>query len=253
MQRYNEPAEPVDPPSPSILDSPSDRSPPRRADLRQATLLDSPSSQSAPASLRSEDDDAQLARIFSTVHDLIREDLEYEEARTDVHNLEGHQDLKDMIDAVRGTSMIDGIRQLADMLELIENKRDALEAVDQLERISNVSTVQGGGVDEPSALASNVFDSDDELSDDEISSQQNYAGIVFDSDDEDVPDGPYDPFAAVEEAETDVEPMTESDSEDEAPARSNLEQFFDSETESEIEDVDSESDSETMVSARLRF
>ena len=184
MQRYNEPAEQIDSPSRSILDSPSSRSPPRslrqataRADspprsLRQATLLDS---SAASAVLSREEDASQLRLIFSTLLDLVREDIDYEEARTDVYNLEGHQDLKDMVDALRSMDVIGGIRQLADMLDLVQNKREALEALDQLES----ATVDPVDPVDPADAATDV----ESMSGSETESEEESDALGYDSDD----------------------------------------------------------------------
>ena len=187
MQRYNEPAEQIDSPSRSILDSPSSRSPRRslrqataRADspprsLRQATLLDS---SAASAVLSREEDASQLRLIFSTLLDLVREDIDYEEARTDVYNLEGHQDLKDMVDALRSMDVIGGIRQLADMLDLVQNKREALEALDQLESATEDPVDPVDPVD-PADAATDV----EPVSDSETESEEESDALGYDSDD----------------------------------------------------------------------
>ena len=172
MQRYNEPAEQIDSPSRSILDSPSSRSPPRS--LRQATLLDS---SAASAVLSREEDASQLRLIFSTLLDLVREDIDYEEARTDVYNLEGHQDLKDMVDALRSMDVIGGIRQLADMLDLVQNKREALEALDQLE--SAAATVDPVDPADPADAETDV----EPVSDSETESEEESDALGYDSDD----------------------------------------------------------------------
>lgn len=226
MQRYNEPAESTSRRSVDILDSPSDRprtpprrsilrqptvradSPPRRGALRQPTLLDSPSGLEEDVSALSiEDDDSQLADVYRTIRDYIREDVSFTTLEQRVGALRGHQDLKDMLPD--NMDYAPGLRRLADMLELIDNKRDALESVTPAE-----------------------------------------SGIVYDSDDEDVPEGsgPYDPFASIAEAETDVEPMTESESEEDMPLP---ELGYDSDDLADL--MDSDEDSVTDVSAPLRF
>ena len=175
MQRYNEPAEQIDSPSRSILDSPSSRSPPRS--LRQATLLDS---SAASAVLSREEDASQLRLIVSTLLDLVREDIDYEEARTDVYNLEGHQDLKDMVDALRSMDVIGGIRQLADMLDLVQNKREALEALDQLESAAaTVDPVDPVDPADPAGAETDV----EPVSDSETESEEESDALGYDSDD----------------------------------------------------------------------
>ena len=174
MQRYNEPAEQIDSPSRSILDSPSSRSPPRS--LRQATLLDS---SAASAVLSREEDASQLRLIFSTLLDLVREDIDYEEARTDVYNLEGHQDLKDMVDALRSMDVIGGIRQLADMLDLVQNKREALEALDQLESATVDPVDPLAWILDPAGAATDV----EPVSDSETESEEESGALGYDSED----------------------------------------------------------------------
>ena len=193
MQRYNEPAETTSPRSPrtvNILDSPSGSprtpprrsilrqptigadSPPRRGDLRQPTLLDSPSGS-----------EEQLLAVSRSIRDFIRENISFDTLEHRVLALSGHQDLKDMLPD--NMDYVPQLRRLADMLELIENKRNALESVYDLV---------------PVGSAQAVAPTED-------------SGIVYDSDDEPVVEGsgPYDPFAPIAEV-SEIEPLTESES-----------------------------------------
>ena len=248
MQRYNEPAESTSRRSVDILDSPSDRprtpprrsilrqptvradSPPRRGDLRQPTLLDSPSrSEEDDSALSIEEDDSQLADVYRTIRDYIREDVSFDTLEQRVGALRGHQDLKNMLPD--NMDYAPGLRRLADMLELIDNKRDALESVT------------------PAAESDTDVEPMPESESEEDSPAQG-SGIVYDSDDEDVPEGsePYDPFAPIAEADTGVEPMTESESDEEFPLP---DLGYDSDDLADL--MDSDEDRVTDVSARLRF
>jgi len=122
MQRFNDPV-----PTPS----------PRRGDLRQPTI-----NSFTPFS-RAEDVD-QLEEMSRAMRALIREDLEFVEARTIVDSLQGHQDIKDMFASLdgmfaNGIELVPVLRRLADILELIDNKLEALEAQGELEGAAGMS------------------------------------------------------------------------------------------------------------------
>ena len=136
MQRYNDPPPRTprsqrrryEPSSPSY--GPDEVAPPspRRGDLRQPTI-----NSFTPFS-RIEDED-QLLLMFRTMRELIREDIEYAEAETIVDSLQGHQDIKDMFASLDGMEFIPSLRHMADILELINTKLEALEAQSGLEGV----------------------------------------------------------------------------------------------------------------------
>lgn len=199
MQRYNEPAESTSPRSSrslDILDSPSGRSsprrsilrqpttradsPPRRGYLRQSTLLDS---HSGSGDLSRDEDDLQLSGVYRTIRDFIREDVEFEMLEAEVNALQGHQDLKDMLPD--NMDYIPGLRRLADMLELIQNKQDALDAMDEL-ALSSAEPVA------PEPIASAETESDDETESEPDSDDEPFVPppriarrVLFSSSDED--------------------------------------------------------------------
>ena len=126
MQRYSEPTVSTPPSTPpSTLPS----TPPRRGDLRQPTI-----NSFAPFS-RSDDED-QLEDAYGTIRDLIREVIEFEDAEAVVNNLRGHQDIKDIFNDLDNMEYAPSLRRLADILELIDNKVESLEALDELERVN---------------------------------------------------------------------------------------------------------------------
>lgn len=116
MQAYNEPP-------------PRSPSPPRRGILRQPTI-----NSFAPFSRR--DDLSQLNILFQDIRLLVLQSIEFDVVQTAVNNLQGHQDIKDMFEGVGNMEFIPGTRRLLDILELIQNKQDALEALDDLEAVS---------------------------------------------------------------------------------------------------------------------
>ena len=163
------------------------------------------------APFRREDDIAQLSRVYSALRAFIRETYTLDEAATEVRNLDGHQDLKDMIPENMG--YVDRLRRLADMLELIQNKLDNLRAQNDLEQIAANETMSpipqeddSGGygttdtepesdsdeddlyVTPPRRLQLPVLDSDDE-SDGEVArmlgEDDDSDEIIFSSDDDD--------------------------------------------------------------------
>ena len=119
MQRFNDPV-----PTPS----------PRRGDLRQPTV-----NSFTPFS-RAEDKD-QLEFIRVEMRALISDGIGSVEARTwdqyqwEVERLEGHQDIKDMFASLDGMEFIPSLRRMADILELIDTKLEALEAQSGLEGV----------------------------------------------------------------------------------------------------------------------
>lgn len=117
MQRFNEPPRT---PSPS---------PPRTGILRQPTI-------SSFAPFRRDDDMRQLMRLYTDIRNLVLQDIEFSIVQTAVDNLEGHQDIKDMFAGIDDLDFIPGTRRLLDILELIDNKTDALDALDDLEAVS---------------------------------------------------------------------------------------------------------------------
>ena len=158
MQRYNEPP-------------PRSPSPPRRGILRQPTI-------NSFAPFKRDDDLRQLERLYTDIRNLIGENIDFNVVQTAVDNLQGHQDIKDMFEGVGNMEFIPGTRQLLDILELIDNKTDALEALDDLEAVSG----------SPSAILT-------------PSAESRLANVVDES-----------------ETETEVETDIESESEDDAPA-----------------------------------
>lgn len=158
MQAYNEPP-------------PRSPSPPRRGILRQPTI-------NSFAPFNRDDDLRQLTRLFQDIRLLVLQSIEFNVVQTAVDNLQGHQDIKDMFEGVGNMEFIPGTRQLLDILELIQNKQDALEALDDLEAVSG----------SPSAILT-------------LSAEGRVANIVDES-----------------ETETEVETDIESESEDDAPA-----------------------------------
>lgn len=158
MQRYNEPP-------------PRSPSPPRRGNLRQPTI-------NSFAPFSRDDDLRQLERLYTDIRNLVCENIEFDVVQTAVNNLQGHQDIKDMFEGVGNMEFVPGTRRLLDILELIDNKTDALEALDDLEAVSG----------SPSAILT-------------PSAEGRVANIVDES-----------------ETETEVETDTESESEDDAPA-----------------------------------
>ena len=117
MQRFNDPV-----PTPS----------PRRGDLRQPTV-----NSFTPFS-RAEDVD-QLESIFTSMRGLISEGIgsvtrsTWDQYQYEVERLEGHQDIKDMFASLDGMEFIPSLRRMADILELIDTKLEALEAQSDLE------------------------------------------------------------------------------------------------------------------------
>lgn len=75
----------------------------------------------------------QLEDMSRAMRALIREDLEFVEPRqfqlfqTEVDSLQGHQDIKDMFAGLDDMEFIPSLRRMADILELIDTKLEALE------------------------------------------------------------------------------------------------------------------------------
>lgn len=196
MQRYNEPA-------------PRSPSPPRRGILRQPTI-------NSFAPFNRDDDLRQLTRLFQDIRLLVLQSIEFNVVQTAVNNLQGHQDIKDMFEGVGNMEFIPGTRQLLDILELIQNKQDALEALDDLEAVSG-SPSEGVNVADESETETEVeTDTESESEDDapavrRTSNQDRQFLSEFFSDDE--PDEP-------------------------APPRLNRRLIFDSESDSDDESID---------------
>lgn len=79
---------------------------------------------------------SQLNILFQDIRLLVLQSIEFDVVQTAVNNLQGHQDIKDMFEGVGNMEFIPGTRRLLDILELIQNKQDALEALDDLEAVS---------------------------------------------------------------------------------------------------------------------
>ncbi len=157
MQRFNDPA-----PTPS----------PRRGDLRQ------PTANSFTPFSRAEDED-QLESIRSSMLALITDGIVTVVARTwdqyrwEVERLEGHQDIKDMFASLDGMEFIPSLRRMADILELIDTKLEALElealrAQDGLERSDADMDVEDDEPAPPPLRRRLVFTSDDESDDESV-------------------------------------------------------------------------------------
>jgi hypothetical protein len=74
--------------------------------------------------------------LYTDIRNLVVEDIQFSVVETAVNNLQGHQDIKDMFEGVGNMEFVPGTRRLLDILELIDNKTDALEALDDLEAVS---------------------------------------------------------------------------------------------------------------------
>jgi len=145
MQRYNEPPPSTPPASP------------RRGDLRQPTI-------NSFTPFRRSDDDDQLTSLFRTIRDLIREDIEFEDAEAEVNNLQGHQDIQDMFARLDNMDFIPSLRLMADILELIDNKLEALEALDGLEQVNAaLGTASDSGGEGETDVDTTDSESDDDL------------------------------------------------------------------------------------------
>lgn len=149
MQRFNDPV-----PTPS----------PRRGDLRQPTI-----NSFTPFS-RAEDED-QLLSMSSMMRELIHEGIVSVEYQTwqyfqrQVDSLQGHQDIKDMFASLDGMEFIPSLRRIADILELIDNKLDALEALGNLEGVNasvDMSLDEIANADTDVETDAETDDSDDE-------------------------------------------------------------------------------------------
>ena len=197
---YNQPPGRMDS-SPStdsldILDSPSGTlsppSTPRRGTLRQPTLLDSPSARTVSptfddpsanfAPFRREDDREQLTRIFQTILDLIRDRISSSEAEAAVNNLQGHLDIKAMFPD--NSDMIERLRSLVDMLHLIRNKLDALDALLELEIADTDTSIPPRLVRQSNRLAE--FSESEEVSTDTDSSTSEESSSDSDSESDDL-------------------------------------------------------------------
>ena len=135
-------------------------------------ILDSPSGTASPPRtppspnydpiaiiepLSREDDRMQLTRIFQTILDLIQDRISSSEAEAAVNNLRGHLDIKAMFP--NNSDMIERLRILVDMLHLIRNKLDAMDA--------NVTTTPPRLVRQSNRLISLAESSSDDDSDDD--------------------------------------------------------------------------------------
>ena len=78
----------------------------------------------------------QLESLYTDIRNLVGENIEFSVVQTAVESLQGHQDIKDMFDGVGDMDFVPGTRRLLDILELIDNKTDALEALDDLEAVN---------------------------------------------------------------------------------------------------------------------
>ena len=134
MQRYNDPpprtprsqTRRYEPSSPSY--GPDEVAPPspRRGDLRQPTI-------NSFTPFSRVEDEAQLDNLYGSIRDLIQGNVTFEDAEAEVNSLQGHQDIKDMFAGVGNMEFIPGTRRLLDILELTNNKIDAIEAQANLE------------------------------------------------------------------------------------------------------------------------
>ena len=152
--------------------------PPRRGDLRQATLV----SVNDFAPFNRSDDIDQLEHMYYTIRDLIRESIGFEDAEVAINNLQGHRDIKDMFAGLNNMDYISFTRFLLDILELIRNKVDALEALDGLEQVNASIEETTVSDDERAELSTDTeTESDADDSDDEPAPRVNRR-LVFDSD-----------------------------------------------------------------------
>lgn len=191
MQRYNEPAENYLSDSDEIEfndSNESDNEQPQRVLLRQPTLINSPSmNDSAP--LSRDEDIAQLENAGSVLRAFIREVYTLDDAATEIRNLNGHQDLKDMIPENMG--YIDTLRRLADMLELIQNKLDDLRAQNELEQVAANETMspvsleyESGGYGTTDTEPESESELDSDQDDLYVTPPRSVPEIAYDSDDE---------------------------------------------------------------------
>ena len=166
MQAYNEPP-------------PRSPSPPRRGILRQPTI-------NSFAPFRRSEDLQQLTRLFQDIRLLVLQSIEFNVVQTAVNNLQGHQDIKDMFEGVGNMEFIPGTRQLLDILELIQNKQDALEALDDLEAVSgSPSATLTVNVEDESETETEVeTDIESESEDDAPAPPPIRRQLIFTSDDE---------------------------------------------------------------------
>jgi hypothetical protein len=156
--------------------------------------------------LSAENDDAQLKSVHGSILSLLRQKVEFAPVQTEVGNLQGHQDLKDLFDRLMfDPGLVQRIRYFADMLEMIEEKLSVLEPIVAQQRASEDARLAEADTETESEAESG--------SDNELPPSRRSSGVIlFDSDDEDVPEGPYNPFAFIEDAATESE--TESELED---------------------------------------
>lgn len=210
MQRYNEPP-------------PRSPSPPRRGDLRQPTI-------NSFTPFSRDDDRSQLAQLYTDIRNLIERDTNIMVVQTLVDNLQGHQDIQEMFVGVGQMDFVPGTRRLLDILELIENKTEALDALDDLEAVGMSSTERSVAIAADDSETESEIQSDTD--DDEFAIPSVRRQIIFTSDDE---------------SDSDVEDLMyildepQPDDEDE-----------DSDDESVDRDVLARADT-VDVSARLRF
>lgn len=153
--------------------------PPRRGDLRQATLV----SINDFAPFNMEEDIQQLDNLRQAVRDLIRESIGFDEVETMVNNLQGHRDIKDIFAEINNMDYIPSIRRLLDILEMIDNKVDALEALEALEQVNASIEQETTASDDERAELSTDDDTDfDSDSDDEPAPVRRQ--LMFTSDDD---------------------------------------------------------------------
>lgn len=188
MQRYNEPpprtprsqTRRYEPSSPTY--GPDEVAPPspRRGDLRQPTI-------NSFTPFSRVEDEAQLDNLYGSIRDLIQGNVTFEDAEAEVNSLQGHQDIKDMFAGVGNMEFIPGTRRLLDILELTNNKIDAIEAQANLEAANAenadgeifLNDLAGGGatVVDDIANADTEVDTDADT-DDEADTDSDDEGVV---------------------------------------------------------------------------
>lgn len=113
----------------------------------------------------------QLQELSRAMRALIREDLEFVEPRQfqlfqrEVDSLQGHQDIKDMFAGLDDMEFIPSLRRMADILELIDTKLEALE-LEAARARGNLEGVAGMSLDEI-ANADTDVETDAETDDEE--------------------------------------------------------------------------------------
>lgn len=131
-------------------------------------------------------------RLYTDIRNLVVENIQFNVVETAVDNLQGHQDIKDMFDDVGNMDFVPGTRRLLDILELIDNKTDALDALYDLEAVSGspsaltpsaegrVATIE----DESETETEVETDAESESEDDEPAPPPIRRQLIFTSDDE---------------------------------------------------------------------